>query len=1105
MSQKLTGNERWLLGKIKAGRPAVFPTETVIRSTVVRDYILGLASEDQNNWQASGPYVLHNAVFHEHFDLSDGRLAGGGSLGAIEFVKCSFHSGFCADGADLERLAFRQCAFVAAERAESPTSSEATPLQQLHTPGDAPPIAGELSFQRRDIKNRISLRNCRIRTELRLEHLAPNDREAGILLVDGFAAVIGTNVVIRHTILRAPQCETSTTDPEPRYALDLSTAKIGSDVRLMPCVRLEGGLTMRDALVEGTFWGSGLKLSDGETAETRKAIQQSGASPRAALRLDTATFKGSVTFGTDESSLLQKAIRFQSEKANAKALATVDLWSFIEPFRFSIEGNAILRNGTINGDLDLSQGMINGLLQMQGLMVRGDMTANPNIDAEIKRILTLAPRISAMFPLEVNGSVWLNNAQVDGEVSLEAVVEKALYASGAEFNGFVTLAGSVPEFEANGMRTAKDFTLAFRGLSETSMQGAWIGGVLDLKPAEFSKTKKLTLSKCEVQQAMDFAEPLLPPKAVRRHSLSCYRGVTLTEVLFVGDEAAIAAFLTFDRPSDVTVRAPEITVNRNRTFLPILLNGRSEPLDTLNKGSATVATDNGSREETIKINCPLELRTEVQAREYLKLFCAYVWGEEGLFSIISDPRDLGTADYDPEILKISFIETTNDEGKPAWKAKAYERYSYEPYPDVFYSNVFTATFCIFKDTGYVEVKDYELFNRYPDEKRIPRSPYRTVPKDDKTYRSDFLGPEKFSEDADDLDQFKRDATGWQTLLGQSFAGMSVVMNGASCRLLNDNTAFLWKRIKKLEIESFDYKEVSIPKDRVMNELNPRLDMVRNSLGLKRPETKTRSRIYFSLTIVSSLVLLIVIFLLYRAYPLTTTLFGLLLSIAVFLTARSRRRQASNFRTEPYTHLAKVLRERGDDGAAQEVEAEKIWQAAVHRAKSTSWGKLVRIFWWRPYRVMFRYGLSPLRAALSVFIIWVLGSFVVSELSQHQMLEAAITKVALAAQASPGRKPTMIVLQGMPGVKPDVPCGDEIQPPLYAFELLTPILNLHQEGRCGLRDDPDATVFNRQWPSLAFLSRGWFWEYAKALYMLLGSVISSLAVLTFSGIARRWEQ
>jgi hypothetical protein len=662
-------------------------------------------------------------------------------------------------------------------------------------------------------------------------------------------------------------------------------------------------------------------------------------------------------------------------------------------------------------------------------------------------------------------------------VYLEVAVQEALYVSGAELKGFVELKGSLPNFAAPGMETANDVALSFKGLYRCSLQGARIGGKFDLRQSQFRQGAVLNLSNCEVHQAMDFADPVGTPVAVNHSSLSCYPGFSLTEVLFVDQgRHAIAAYLTFDRQSDV----PE------STYLPILLNGRSEHLRTLNAGYLKLATHHGSREKTIRISSPLTLDTEDQAREYLRLFCAYVWGEYGSFSLITDPRDLpASATPDPEILKIPCVEIRNDEGKDVWEVRAYVRYSEE---------AFIATFHVFKDMSPVWMKDDEPFGRYEGQERALLSafdaPYRIIPVPNgdtaqliASYRSDFYGWTKFSSGAADIARFKQEAMWWQTLL-QGFAGVLVNLNGASCRLLKDNAAFLWKRIGKLEVESFDYKQVFIPKSPdPLDEVGTRLDMVRGNL--ERPETMRQSVGYFLLTILSLPV-----------FP-----------VIMFLIARRWRWQPSAFRAKPYTHLAQVLRERGDDEAAREVEAEKIWQGAVDRGNSTRWGKLSEIYWWRPYGVMFRYGLSPLCAAASVLAIWVLGWVAVSVLSDHHMLQAAVTKVAPAAQVSPGQ-PTIVALQGTPGMIPDLPCGAEIEPGLYSFELLTPILNLHQESRCGLRADPYAEggpkLFKRQWHSLAFLTHATFWEYAKALYMLVGSVISSLALLTFSGIARRWE-
>jgi hypothetical protein len=83
----------------------LFTTDTVIDRTVLRGHIVGLAEEDQNNaGPVTGPCIVHRPEFWGPFDLSDGTQASGGSLPAIEFVECRFHAGFCADGADLERI-----------------------------------------------------------------------------------------------------------------------------------------------------------------------------------------------------------------------------------------------------------------------------------------------------------------------------------------------------------------------------------------------------------------------------------------------------------------------------------------------------------------------------------------------------------------------------------------------------------------------------------------------------------------------------------------------------------------------------------------------------------------------------------------------------------------------------------------------------------------------------------------------------------------------------------------------------------------------------------------------------------------------------------------
>ena len=124
--------------------PAVFDHEAAISARFLRHRILELATtmgEADPPLMSAARWEIHNAVFAERLDLSDGRLPGGASLPALEFHKCEFQDGLCADGAHLERLLVNDCKFTAPEPK----------------------------------RNSISLRNCHIESEVRLEKLRPTD------------------------------------------------------------------------------------------------------------------------------------------------------------------------------------------------------------------------------------------------------------------------------------------------------------------------------------------------------------------------------------------------------------------------------------------------------------------------------------------------------------------------------------------------------------------------------------------------------------------------------------------------------------------------------------------------------------------------------------------------------------------------------------------------------------------------------------------------------------------------------------------------------------------------------------------------------------------
>lgn len=73
-----------------------------------------------------------------------------------------------------------------------------------------------------------------------------------------------------------------------------------------------------------------------------------------------------------------------------------------------------------------------------------------------------------------------------------------------------------------------------------------------------------------------------------------------------------------------------------------------------------------------------------------------------------------------------------------------------------------------------------------------------------------------------------------------------------------------------------------------------------------------------------------------------------------------------------------------------------------------------------------------------------------------------------------------------------PCNLDVSSLLYAMDVFIPVIDLDQEKRCSIRD-PDR--LDKGDPYFA-------WRLAKALYKLLGWLVTSLVILTITGLLRR---
>jgi len=163
------------------------------------------------------------------------------------------------------------------------------------------------------------------------------------------------------------------------------------------------------------------------------------------------------------------------------------------------------------------------------------------------------------------------------------------------------------------------------------------------------------------------------------------------------------------------------------------------------------------------------------------------------------------------------------------------------------------------------------------------------------------------------------------------------------------------------------------------------------------------------------------------------------------------------------------------------------------------------------RNLFGYLRLPINAIVSLIAAFLLGWAAVDVANDRGMLVIDVEPVAsVVMRSASDRRVYVGTPRGGPGVH-NVACGTEIDEPLYALDVLIPLIDFRQENRCEVgRAIPfDADETNERKP-VAYLvelllgpildSEG-FWSAAKALYAIAGWFLVSLSILTFANANR----
>jgi hypothetical protein len=182
-------------------------------------------------------------------------------------------------------------------------------------------------------------------------------------------------------------------------------------------------------------------------------------------------------------------------------------------------------------------------------------------------------------------------------------------------------------------------------------------------------------------------------------------------------------------------------------------------------------------------------------------------------------------------------------------------------------------------------------------------------------------------------------------------------------------------------------------------------------------------------------------------------------------------RSGRFSPQPYTHAAQVYARAG-----RREDARRILLAQHDKRTLSASAGPITWFLSSLFGMIAGYGLAPIRIVRALVLFLALG------------VVGVLTMNAQGALVTP---------QG-------TQCNGAVEPALYAVDVALPVIDLGQESRCG----PGRTARAELSPGVEVAGGEWrlfegaaLWQWAHALYAILGAILTALAVITFSGVMK----
>jgi len=215
----------------------------------------------------------------------------------------------------------------------------------------------------------------------------------------------------------------------------------------------------------------------------------------------------------------------------------------------------------------------------------------------------------------------------------------------------------------------------------------------------------------------------------------------------------------------------------------------------------------------------------------------------------------------------------------------------------------------------------------------------------------------------------------------------------------------------------------------------------------------------------------------------------------------------DYRPQPFIQLASVLAAHGDEAGAWEVLSKRAYFDGKQRWKLRPRSLGVHWIWYTAvlfYGWFFDFGLSPMRALGTLLLCIVVGAGLFGWMDSRNALVIAHTPVTSYVQEA-GDTPKYLKSDGQ--VIGDISCGLTAGGAgvvdfavtagrllVYAADVFVPLVDLREEGKCEVGRVEGASRQPANWEVATY-------QFLKALYATLGWIVTTLALLTFSGVLR----